>query len=359
MSVGTAALAPRAPLGVVWESPIADGSLYYTEVGGLLEAYEQAVGQALKPDQRGMVALKINTRGGAGLSTPLQLIRAVVEALEARGYDRRSILIVDYSAHNLRQAGVMPPLSTSAAEFEGSPVIALDTEQYYDEEWFYDSPLPPALQQEPQLISEARRSTQLAEGARARKSFLPKPLLFEVDFWINLVVGVDDPALGIDGALANATLWNVSNSRRFLTNQATASAAVAEIAAIPELQERMVLNFVSLERYQFIAGPFFNSIYTRSEPRLWMSSDPVALDRLLYDRMNAMRLLQGFPEIVPLPRQLPFATSLGLGEFDRDRIKIRQLSLPEGGVRLRSNPIVPAPAPVPEEKSWLRRIKLW
>lgn len=360
-SVASAALVPRAPLGLVWESPVAEGSLYFTEVEQLIEAYEREVGQALAPGERGKVALKINTRSGAGLSTPLQLIRAVVEALEARGYERRSILLVDYSSHSLRQAGVMPPLSQSAAEFEGSPVVALDTERYYDPEWFYDSPLPPALQQEPQLFSEVRSSQQLAEGERARKSFLATPLLFEVDFWINLAVGVDDPALGIDGALANATLWNVSNSRRFLVNQATASAAVAEIAAIPELQERLVLHFVTLERYQFIAGPFFNSIYTRSEPRLWMSSDPVALDRLLYDRMNAMRVLEGFPEIQPVPRQLPFAASLGLGVSERDGIRMRTVSLPEEGVRTRPRPAVSAPsAPdAPERRSWLRRISPW
>ncbi|WPJ98014.1 hypothetical protein SH580_09890 [Coraliomargarita algicola] len=359
-SSATAALVPRAPLGLVWESPLASGSLYYTEVDRLLAAYEREVGQVLQPGERGQVALKVNTRGRAGLGTPLQLIRALVEALEARGYERRAILIVDYSAYDLREAGVMPPLSESAAQFEGSPVLALDSEQYYDPEWFYDSPLPPALQQEPQLISETRRATELAEGAQGRKSYLPKPLLFEVDFWINLAVGVDDPALGIDGVLANATLWNVSNSRRFLVNQATASAAVAEIAAIPELEERLILNFVSLERYQFIAGPFFNSIYTRSEPRLWMSSDPVALDRLLYDRINTMRVLEGFSEIEPVPRQLPFAASLGLGEFDPDRIHVQKLSLPEEGVRVKPKPVVqPAPEPVVEKQSWLRRVTPW
>jgi hypothetical protein len=356
-SCGFAALAPRAPLGLVWESPIANDSLYYTEVESLIGTYEQNVGQGLAPGPRGKVGLKINTRSGAGLSTPLQLIRAVVEALETRGFQRQDILIVDYSAYTLREAGVMPPLSAAKAEFEGSPVIALDTERYYDAEWFYDSPLPPALQQEPQLYSSARGATQLAAGDEGRKSFLPKPLLFEVDFWINLAVGADDPALGVDGALANATLWNVSNSRRFMVNQATASAALAEIAAIPELEERLVLNFISLERYQFIAGPYFNSIYTRSEPKLWMSSDPVALDRLLYDRMNAMRLLEGFPEIEPLPQQFPFAASLGLGEFDPRRIQIKIVPLPETGVRVR--PPAPAPqlpSPEPEEKNWFRSL---
>jgi hypothetical protein len=319
----------RAPLGQVWEAALSPGVLYYKEVEALIGAYEVSVGLRLQPGERGKVGLKVNARGGRGLSTPPQLLRAVIEAMEARGFERDDILIVDYSAHALRQAGILPSLSEDRTLFDGCPVLALDSEQYYDADWFYDSPLPPTLQQEPELFAEVLgRRRSLDAGVKERKSFLPAPLLFDVDLWINLAVGVDDPALGIDGVLANATLWNVSNSQRFLVNQATASAAVAEIAAIPELQERMVLHFLSLERYQFIGGPFFNSIYSRSESRLWMSSDPVALDRLLYDRMNALRLLEGFPEINPLPRLLPFAASLGLGVFERSAIRIDEVEIP-------------------------------
>jgi len=321
------ALPPRAPLGLVWEASLSADGLYSAQVATLVDAYETTVASRLAPGVRGQVGLKVNTRGGRGLSTPLPLLRAVIEALQVRGFSRERILIVDYSAYDLRQAGILPPLSLDVARFEGCPVLALDSERHYDVDWFYDSPLPPTLQQEPQFFSGAGQGRSLAAGAEARKSFLPAPLLFEVDFWINLAVGVDDVTLGVDGALANATLWNVSNSQRFLDNLATASAAVAEIAAIPELQERMVLHFISLERYQFIGGPRFKSLYTRSEPRVWMSSDPVALDRLLFDRMNAVRLLEGFPEIAPLPRQLPFAASLGLGVFEKSRICIRPVSL--------------------------------
>lgn len=318
-----------APIGLIWETPVPDGSVYTGEVERLLEAYEQSVGFKLAPASRGKVGLKVNTRSGRGLSTPLALLRAMIAAMEARGFSRDAILLVDYSTHSLRQAGIMPFQTSVDPRFEGCRVLALDTDLYYDDAWFYDSPLPPALQQEPQLFSTVRSTqTELMKGAKERKSFLPLPLLLEVDFWINLTTASDDPALGIDGAMANATLWNVSNSQRFLANDATASAAVAEIAAVPELQERMVLHFMSLERYQFIGGPRFNSRYSRSEPKLWMSSDPVAVDRLMFERLNKYRGLEGFPLIEPMPRQFPFAASLGLGTYELSAIRVQQVAPP-------------------------------
>jgi len=322
---GEATIPDRGPIGLIWEASIETEPEYGSAVDRLLRSYEASIGRSLGPGERGKVGLKVNTRGGRGLSTPLPLLRSVVAELLERGYSRDRILIVDYSSHAMRQAGIMPSLSAEAILFEGCPVVALDSEQHYDAEWFYDSPLPPSLQQGPRLLSASARSQGLSEGMEERKSFLPAPLLFEVDFWFNLAVAVDDPAIGIDGALANATLWNVSNSQRFLVNSATASAAIAEIAAIPELEERLILNFLSLDSYQFIGGPKFNSLYTRSESKLWMSSDAVAIDRLLYDKINAHRLVEGFPEIQPLPRQLSFASSLGLGTFDRTRIRVERV----------------------------------
>lgn len=351
-------LVKKAPLGLVWEANLACQTDYYAEVEALLTTYESSQGVRLAPGERGKVGLKVNTRGGGGLNTSPTLLRAMVASLGVRGFKRDAIYIVDYSAHNLRAAGIMPSLSSSEERFDGVRVMALDSDAFYDPEWFYDSPLPPAFQQEPRLMLEsAPRSVSLQEGMEARKSYLPEPLLFEVDFWINLAVGVDDPALGVDGALANATLWNVSNSRRFLVNQATASAAVAEIAAIPELAERLVLHFVSLERYQFIAGPFYNAIYTRSEPRLWMSSDPVALDRLLYERINSNRRLEGFPEIDPLPRILPFAASLGLGVHERSRIRIEKLQLDHPEVKISEEPR--EPPKFEQVPDWLKKITPW
>ena len=56
-----------------------------------------------------------------------------------------------------------------------------------------------------------------------------------------------------------------------MTSQMTTPAAVAEMSAIPELRQTWMFTIASLQHYQFIGGPFFNSLYTVSEPLVWLS----------------------------------------------------------------------------------------
>jgi len=85
------------------------------------------------------------------------------------------------------------------------------------------------------------------------------------------------------------------------------------MGAIPELRETWLFSIASLEHYQFIGGPFFNSLYTVSEPVLWLSSDPVLLDTLMLDRLNTWRVKNRFEPISEEIRTLEFAEILGVG----------------------------------------------
>ena len=228
----------------------------------------------------------------------------------------------------LRLTGYLPSFSSGILPFPGHPVYVLESGKFYDPAWFYDSPLPSRFDpiSNDQAVKNAAGGKSETTTEEDRKSFLATPLFLDADFWINLPVYTDHPVLGINGALVNATLWNASNTFRFFKSPATAPAAVAEMAAIPELRESWALTLASLQLYQFIGGPYFNSLYTASEPRLLMSTDPVLIDSLMLERMNAVRKKNGFDPISEDDaRMLDFAQQLGVGSTDTKNIKWRRV----------------------------------
>ena len=310
-----------APHWPVWEMPLPDfgNGAYRYAVEQILQEFEKTTGRKLQPGKRRKVGLKIYTDSGPGLATPFPLVRAVIAALEKRGYAREQIFLVGLNPLRLRLTGYLPSFATGEAPFPEHPVYVLESGKFYDPVWFYDSPLPARFdpitnEREVERAAGGKSSTTVEED---RKSFLATPLFMDADFWINLPVYTDHPVLGVNGALVNATLWNASNTFRFFKSPATAPAAVAEMAAIPELRESWALTIVSLQLYQFIGGPYFNSLYTVSEPRLLASADPVLLDSLMLERINAARKRTGFAPVgEDETRMLDFAQQLGVGYRD-------------------------------------------
>lgn len=289
---------------------------YADAVEDMIRLFEQSNQRRLQKGEKGRVGLKVYSDSGPGLSTPEALVEAVVQSLEKRGFARNEIFIIGMSSNKLRDSGFLPPLSKRAFDFHQVFVRPLDSGQYYHEKWFYDSPLPAKSAKYWVNVADENPFPAKNEAELARKSYLPVPLLHEVDFWINLPCYSDHPVLGVNGALMNGTLWNASNTTRFLNSPANAPVAVAEMGAIPELRETWQLNIVSLERYQYIGGPIFNSLYTVSEPYVLLSDNPVMLDSLMTQRINSHRSKNGF---APLPEQmkiLEFSEQLGLGDRD-------------------------------------------
>ena len=287
----------------------------------LIEKFEAAAGRKLVPGKKKRVGLKIYTDSGPGLATPVPMVKAVIAALERRGFEHQNIFLVGLNALRLRMTGYLPSLVSGLTPFNGNPVYVLESGRYYDSVWFYDSPLPQRFDPifaEQQTKGVPNTSTKDED----RKSFLATPLFLDADFWINLPVYSDHPTLGINGALVNATLWNASNTARFFRSPANAPAAVAEMSAIPELRETWAFSMTSLQHYQYIGGPFFNSLYTVSEPLIWLSTDPVMLDALVRDRINAHRKQSGFNPVDEEIRTLEFAEALGVGSTRTKNVKI-------------------------------------
>lgn len=309
----------------VWEYPLAGFSEIDYEYGveTLFRVYEKHGGQPLTPGEKGKAAIKIYTASGPGLSTPKPLVEAVIKALEERGFTRSNLLILDYDESRMRKAGYLPRKGVDDNFFNGVPVYALDSKKLYDKQWFYDSNLP-SREKLAQQISNYNQNFD--SNPDDRKSFLAAPLILDVDFWINLPMVADNNALGVSGALANATLWNVSNNQRFFASPANAPVAVAEIGGIPELREGWALNIITLERYQYMGGPRFNSMYTEQEPKLWMSANPVALDYLMWKRIKRLKESQRFTPSEQDPPMFEYSSTVGLGPYNPSELKLRRLA---------------------------------
>ncbi len=325
------AATPPPPASPVWEHRLTDFSDadYRYAVEQVLQDYEKTSGRQLVPGTRKKVGLKIYADSGPGLATPFGLVRALIASLEKRGFEKQNIFLVGLNPLRLRLTGYLPSFGTGVLPFPGHPVYVLESGKFYDPAWFYDSPLPSRFDpiSNDQAVKNAAGGKANTTTEEDRKSFLATPLFLDADFWINLPVYTDHPVLGVNGALVNATLWNASNTFRFFKSPATAPAAVAEMAAIPELRESWALTFASLQLYQFIGGPYFNSLYTASEPRLLMSTDPVLIDSLMLERINAVRKRNGFdPVTEDDARMLDFAQQLGVGSMDTKNIKWHKLT---------------------------------
>jgi hypothetical protein len=321
---------PAPPTAPVWEHRLVDFSDadYRYAVEQLLQDFEAATGRKLVPGAKKKVGLKVYADSGPGLATPFGLVRALINSLERRGFASENIFLVGLNPLRLRLTGYLPSFSSGVLPFPGHPVYVLESGKFYDPTWFYDSPLPSRFDpiSNDQAVKNAAGGKANTTTEEDRKSFLATPLFLDADFWINLPVYTDHLVLGVNGALVNATLWNASNTFRFFKSPATAPAAVAEMAAIPELREGWILNLVSLQLYQFIGGPYFNSLYTVSEPRILMSADPVVLDALMLERINKVRKRNGFdPVSEDDARMLDFAQQLGVGSTDTARVKYIKL----------------------------------
>jgi hypothetical protein len=319
--------AANAPIAAVWQARLAafDDAAYNRQVAALIAQFESATGRQLAPGAKKRVGLKIYTDSGPGMATPVPLVKALIAALESRGFEKKNIFLVGLNQLRLRMTGYLPSLVTGKSPFNDHPIYVLESGRYYDPVWFYDSPLPQRF--DPIFAQEQTKDfDNTSTRDEDRKSFLATPLFLDADFWINLPVYTDHAMLGINGALVNATLWNASNTARFFRSPANAPAAVAEMSAIPELRETWMFTLASLERFQYIGGPYFNSLYTASEPLLWLSTDPVLMDALMRERIDDLRKRNGFEPISEEIRTLEFAETLGAGTTKIDTARIIEVA---------------------------------
>ncbi|MEN9814705.1 MAG: hypothetical protein RLZZ412_687 [Verrucomicrobiota bacterium] len=294
---------------------------YAGAVEKLLAEHETRTGLPLRPGSLRKCGLKISSESGVGLCTPKPLVRAVGAALLRRGFARDAVIICDGRQESMRACGFLPALSKDEARFEGYPAQAWDQ---LAPGWAGDA----RLRYENQVMPSP--GTPNVPWGNPRISILPKTLFDDVDFWINLPVLSDSKSLGVHGALAAASLGNMVNAERFLDMPSNAAKAAIEVCAIPGLTRRQALTILSLERYQVLGGPTYDAGWVRSDKVLLASANPVILDFVGLQKINAGRAARQIARIHPEPPIFSLANDgeIRLGTCRPDEITLVRLPAP-------------------------------
>jgi hypothetical protein len=171
---------------------------------------------------------------------------------------------------------------------------------------------------------------------------------------INIPNIKDHGATGATGCLKNIAYGSFSNVARTHFKGVTHTLSyVGTLAAVEPLRSRTVLQIMDGLRGVWHGGPFAPTLkYVFYPKQIWFGTDPVAMDRVLLDVVDAERKRQGAISIwnrdektldfnngkdrdqdpntniiLREPGHVEYAGKLGLGEHDLSKIKIEEIEV--------------------------------
>lgn len=274
-----------------------------------------------------VVGIKVNPVGSPHVISDASVLREIIAGLEAAGIRRKDIVVYDRYRKQFFDAGFDKWLPDGVR-------ISWATEDYddiqqgidgYDPEHFLDLPL--TLPGHP------------VEKEAARRSYAAKFITREVNKLINLPVLKDHQSAGVTLALKNLSHGLVNNvSRSHGTRSLNAcNSFIPAVVQMPVIRNKTVLHILDGIKGLYHGGPGARPEFVWEHQTLYFATDPVALDRIGWEVIDAKRVAVGKPKLVDdkpdrfstfvhrQPEHVEIAGALGLGEWEREKIDLRKL----------------------------------
>jgi hypothetical protein len=278
----------------------------------------RAWGSLVSPNDK--IGIKISAAGGELFTTHRDVVNAIVDGLEAAGHARSSIIVWDRSLGGIKDAGY----KVSA---EGYQMKSIAPRDGYDAKAIFSAPLAGKLiwgdleyrtdQGTIPLLSDKEQTSDQSHFSRIVSS--------EVTKIVNVPVMSDSSMNGLAGCLYNATISNIDNWRRFTQVNGYGGAAIADLYNNPLIGRKVVLNVMDGLIAQYAGGPQSQPNYAVHHATLLASKDPVAIDTLALQRIDAWRERANIPPIGRLANHVEVAGQIGLGHADLTRIDVRNV----------------------------------
>ena len=259
-----------------------------------------------------IVGIKVFSEPGPYSGTRPAVAGAVVAGLLAAGLPPDHIILWDRRQIDLRLAGFVALAKQLGVRVAGS------AEAGYDETVFYETPLLGNL-----VWGDLEFGSK--NPGVGRKSFVSKLVKGQMTKIINITPLMNNNETGVAGNLFSLALGSVDNTTRFEADADRMTRAVPEIYALPVFSDRVVLNIVDALICQYEGEERSLLHYSTVLNQLRFSHDPVALDVLSIQELNAQRQAAQAPPVKVNLDLYENAALLELGVSDLKKIQVLNL----------------------------------
>lgn len=278
----------------------------------------RAWGSLVSPGER--VGIKISAAGGELFTTHHDIVNAIVDGLAAAGHPRSTIVVWDRSVGGIKDAGYRSAV-------DGYQVKAIAPHDGYDAKAMLTAPLVGKLVWgDFEYVGDTGKMPIVADAeATSNVSHYSKILSSEVDKVINVPVMSVSETNGIAGCIYNMTIPNIDNWRRFAQGSRFGGESLAEIYSKPIIANKVVFNLMDGLLAQYAGGPQPQPNYALHHATLYASKDPVALDAIALKKLEEWRKPESLRPVRPMASYIDFASELGLGNSDTNRIEVKSI----------------------------------
>jgi hypothetical protein len=275
-----------------------------------------------------VVGIKVNPVGWPHAISNHALVLEIIDGLREAGLPPQDILVFDRYRDQFEKAGY-PKILPPGVRWDAA-VGAYDDVQLgiagYDPDVFRELPL-------------VGKGIHRPDDPRARRSHVALIVTKQVNKIINVPVLKDHGTGGVTLALKNMSHGLVNNvSRSHAAAEVNACGQfIPAVVSLPAIRSRVVLHILDGLKGVFEGGPFGGDLHHVWERKtLSFATDPVAMDRLGWEVIDAKRKEMGLPPVgeskwqgvsFRQPEHIYFAGALGLGESDRAKIEQIRIAL--------------------------------
>ena len=276
-----------------------------------------------------VVGIKLNPVGQPLVKSDATVVREIIAGLKAAGVRNKDIVAYDRYRDQFFQAGYDKWLpegvrTSYAADHYETIQLGMDG---YDPDHYLDMALT--------LPGYG------IDDARARRSFAARFITRQVNKLINVPVLKDHQSAGVTLALKNMSHGLVNNVCRSHSSSSlnACNTFIPAVVSLPVIRNKAVLHILDGVKGVYDGGPGARQQFVWENRSLYFATDPVALDHVGWEVIDAKRVSVGMKKLFESPpdkfstfvhrqpEHVEIAGALGLGVWDRDKIDLRQLKV--------------------------------